>query len=89
MKVVGEREILASLVEFKHHSMAETIRNKKEEKKTKAEVPDLTKKDKKAPKFKPPYLRNHCRGGAETFLRRYGGFKFGHSLSHRMMFEFN
>ena len=47
MKVVGEREILASLVEFKHHSMAETIRNKKEEKKTKAEAPGLMKKDKK------------------------------------------
>ena len=29
VKVVGEREILASLVEFKHHSMAETIRNEK------------------------------------------------------------
>ena len=43
----GEREILASLVEFKHHSMAETIRNEKEEKKTKAEVQGLTKKDKK------------------------------------------
>ena len=45
--MVGEREILASLVEFKHNSMAETIRNKKEEKKTKAEAPGLTKKDKK------------------------------------------
>ena len=47
MKVVGEREILASLVEFKHHSMAETIRNEKEAKKTKAKAPGLTKKDKK------------------------------------------
>ena len=47
VKVVGEREILASLVEFKHHSMAEMIRNEKEEKKTKAEVQGLTKKDKK------------------------------------------
>ena len=45
--MVGEREILASLVEFKHHSMAETIRNEKEEKKTKAKAPGLTKKDKK------------------------------------------
>ena len=45
--MVGEREILASLVEFKHHSMAETIRNKKEEKKTKAEVSGLKKEDKK------------------------------------------
>jgi len=35
VKVVCEREILASLVEFKHHSMAETIRNEKEEKKLK------------------------------------------------------
>ena len=47
VKVVCEREILASLVEFKHHSMAETIQNEKEEKKTKAEAPGLTKKDKK------------------------------------------
>ena len=45
--MVGEREILASLVEFKHHSIAETIRKEKEEKKTKAEVPGLTKKDQK------------------------------------------
>ena len=44
---MGEGEFLASLVKFKHHSMAETIRNKKEEKKTKAEAPGLTKKDKK------------------------------------------
>ena len=47
MKVVGEREILASLLEFKHHSMAETIQNEKEEKKTKVEALGLTKKDKK------------------------------------------
>ena len=38
--MVGEREILASL-------MAETIRNEKEEKKTKAKAPGWTKKDKK------------------------------------------
>ena len=44
---MGEREILASLIEFKHHSMAETRRNKQEEKKTKAEAPGLVKKDKK------------------------------------------
>ena len=44
---MGEREILASVVEFKHRLMAETIRNEKEEKKTKAEGPGLTKKDKK------------------------------------------
>ena len=36
VKVVGEREILASLVKFKHNSMAEMIRNEKEEKKSKA-----------------------------------------------------
>ena len=47
VKVVGEREIQVILIEFKHHSMAETIRNKKREKKTKAEAPGLTKKDKK------------------------------------------
>ena len=41
VKVVCEREILASLVELKHHSMAETIRNEKEEKKTKAKAPGL------------------------------------------------
>ena len=60
--------------------MAETIRNEKEEKKTKAKAPGLTKKDKKAPNFKPPYLRNGCRGGADFLtvcrsgldLRRYG-----------------
>ena len=65
MKVVCEREILASLVEFKHHSMAEMIQSEKEEKKTKAEVPGLTKKDKKIPNFKPPYLHNQCRSGAD------------------------
>ena len=35
VKVVGEREILASLIEFKHHSMAEAIQNEKEDKKLK------------------------------------------------------
>ena len=45
--MVGEREILASLVKFKHHSMAETIQKEKGEKKTKTEAPGLTKKDKK------------------------------------------
>ena len=44
---MGEREILASLVEFKQNLMAETIQNEKEEKKTKAEAPGLAKKDKK------------------------------------------
>ena len=34
---MGEREILASLVEFKHHLMAETIRNEKEEKKNESQ----------------------------------------------------
>ena len=60
--MVGEGEIE---VEFKHHLMAETIRNEKEEKKTKAKAPGLTKKDKKTPNFKPPYLRNGCLGGAD------------------------
>ena len=46
VKVVGEREILASLVEFKHNSMAETIQNKTEEKKTKAMASCLTKREK-------------------------------------------
>ena len=54
--MVGEREFLASLVEFKHHSMAETIQNEKEEKKTKAEAPGLTKKDN---------LLNYCVGNAD------------------------
>ena len=36
VKVVGEREILASLVEFKHHLLAETIRKENEEKKQKS-----------------------------------------------------
>ena len=47
VKLVGDGIIFASLVEFKHNSMAETIQNKKEEKKTKAEAPGLTKKYKK------------------------------------------
>ena len=46
VKVVGEREILASLVEFKHYSMAETMKRKRREK-SKAKAPGLTKKDKK------------------------------------------
>ena len=44
-KMVGEREILASLVEFKQHSMAETIRNEKEEKKLKPRGQVWRKKD--------------------------------------------
>ena len=32
--MVGEREILASLVEFKHHLIAETIQKENEDKKT-------------------------------------------------------
>ena len=47
MKVVGERKILASLVEFKHNLMAETIRKEHEEKKTKVKAPVMTKQDKK------------------------------------------
>ena len=46
MKVVGEREILASLVEFKHHLIAETIRKENEEKKPKVKAPVMTKEDK-------------------------------------------
>ena len=45
--MVGEKEILASLIEFKHHSMAETLQNEKEEKKTIAQAPGLMKKEKK------------------------------------------
>ena len=45
MKVVGEREIFARLVELKHHLITETIRNKNEDKKTNAKVLDLTKKN--------------------------------------------
>ena len=48
MKVVGERKILASLVEFKHNLMAETIRKEHEEKKTKVKAPVMTKQDKQA-----------------------------------------
>ena len=51
MKVVGEREILAKLVEFKHHPKAETIQNEDEEEKTKVEAPGLTKKDLKNTKL--------------------------------------
>merc|ERR1712129_508752 len=46
-KVVGEREILASLVEYKHHSIAEMIQKEKKEKKTKVKAPVMTKQDKK------------------------------------------
>ena len=44
MKVVGEREIFASLVELKHHLITETIRNENEDKKTNAKALDLTRK---------------------------------------------
>ena len=47
MKVVGEREIFASLVELKHHLIAETIRNENEDKKTNAKALGLTKKNKR------------------------------------------
>ena len=43
MKVVGEREIFASLVELKHHLIAETIQNENEDKKTNAKALGLTK----------------------------------------------
>ena len=44
MKVVGEREIFASLVELKHHLIAETIQNENEDKKINAKALGLTKK---------------------------------------------
>ena len=47
MKVVGEREIFGSLVELKHHLIAETIRNENEDKKTNAKALGLTKNNKK------------------------------------------
>ena len=47
MKVVGEREILASLVELKSYSIAEMICIENEKKKTKVKAPDMVKKDKK------------------------------------------
>ena len=56
MKVVGEREILASLVVLKHYSIAEMIRKENEKKKTKVKAPVMAKKDKKGPNFKQPYL---------------------------------
>ena len=46
MKVVGEREIFASLVELKHHLITETIRNESEDKKTNTKALGLTKKNK-------------------------------------------
>ena len=49
VKVVGERKILASLVEFKYNLMAETIRKEKKEKKTEVKAPVMTKQDKKHP----------------------------------------
>ena len=47
MKVVGEREILASLVVLKRYSIAEMILKENEKKKTKVKVPVMTNKDKK------------------------------------------
>ena len=44
MKVEGEREIFASLVELKHHLITETIRNENEDKKTNAKALGSTKK---------------------------------------------
>ena len=44
MKVVGEREMFASLVEFKHYSMADLIRKEKEENKIKVKAPVKAKK---------------------------------------------
>ena len=45
-EVVGERKILASLVEIKYNLMAEMIRKEKKEKKTKVKAPVMTKQDK-------------------------------------------
>ncbi len=44
MKVEGEREIFASLVEFKHHLIAKTIRNENEDKNTNIKALCLPKK---------------------------------------------
>ena len=48
MKVVGEREILASLVALKHYSIAEMIRKENEKKKQKSRRPLWRKKIKRA-----------------------------------------
>ena len=47
MRVVGEREILASLVVLEHYLIAEMIRKENEKKKTKVKAPAVTKKDEK------------------------------------------
>ena len=47
MKVVGESEILASLVAVKLYLIAELICKKNEKKKTKVKPPAVTKKDEK------------------------------------------
>jgi len=47
VKVVGEREILASLVALKHYSIAEMIRKENEKKKQKSRRPLWQKKIKK------------------------------------------
>ena len=46
MKVVGEREIFASLVELKHHLIAETIQNENEDEKKKRQCARFDKKNK-------------------------------------------
>ena len=51
VKVVGEGEILASLVEFIHHSMAETIR--KENKEREKSQGNIYHKQKIKKKIKP------------------------------------
>ena len=49
MKVVGEREILASLVVLKRYLIAEMIHKENEKKrKTKVKAPVMAKKDKRA-----------------------------------------
>ena len=57
VKVVGERKILVSIVEFKQYWMAETIQKEHEEKTTKVKAPVMMKQDKKTPNFKQRYLR--------------------------------
>ena len=47
MKVLGEREIFASLVKVELYLIAEIIRKESEQKKTKVKAPVMTKKGKK------------------------------------------
>ena len=58
MKKVGEREIFASLVEFKHHSMAKTIQKRNEEDKIKVKAPVKAKKIIKSARLPAPQLQH-------------------------------